>query len=62
LGLDLTIEVIPIEDDDRFQNQNGEALANLFLIRATAAWFDRVEGAFQNESVETWRYANLYRR
>ena len=62
LGLDLTVEVIPVEEDEAFQNQDGNYLTNIFKIRVTAAWFDQVMGEYETETVETWRYARLYQR
>ncbi len=41
------------------ENQEGRALPQMFRIRITALWFE--DGRDQEESVEGWRNARLYR-
>lgn len=42
------------------ENEDGQLLQNMFSIRVIFFWRDN-EGEWQEQSAETWRYANLYR-
>lgn len=42
------------------ENEDGLLLQNMFSIRVIFFWRDN-EGEWQEQSAETWRYANLYR-
>lgn len=53
--IELSIEIIPIED---LENQEGELLQNMFHIKITATWF--ASGAWQERSAETWRNNLMY--
>ena len=46
--------VTPME----LENEDGQLLENMFSIRVTFYWF--ADGEQREQSVETWRYANLY--
>ncbi|MGB0774352.1 MAG: PulJ/GspJ family protein [Akkermansiaceae bacterium] len=54
-----TIETIvtPMEE---LENEDGQLLQNMFKINVTFYWTDET-GEEQQQSVETWRYASLYR-
>ncbi len=56
LDVDLRTLVEPIED---IENQDGQPLSFLFRVQITAFFEDG--GDYQSESVESWRYARLYR-
>ncbi|GAA5484351.1 hypothetical protein Hsar01_03595 [Haloferula sargassicola] len=51
--VDTTIE--PLEE---LENQDGEFLQQMYRIQVTAHWFEN--GAWQEESAETWRYGRMY--
>ncbi|MDP0490465.1 MAG: prepilin-type N-terminal cleavage/methylation domain-containing protein [Verrucomicrobiota bacterium JB023] len=57
LGVEIETLIQAIEE---MENQDGQVLQNMFLIRVSAVWW--ADGAWQSESTETWRYANLYRQ
>lgn len=57
LGVEIETVVERIEE---MENQDGQLLSNMFLIRVSAYWWD--EGEYQSQSTETWRYARLYRQ
>lgn len=42
------------------ENEDGQLLQNMFMIRVIFYWRDN-DGERQEQSAETWRYANLYR-
>ena len=56
---DIEIETVttPIED---LVNQDETVLNRLFKIEVKAIWWE--DGEYQNQSVETWRHADLYAR
>ncbi|MEM9283694.1 MAG: prepilin-type N-terminal cleavage/methylation domain-containing protein [Verrucomicrobiota bacterium] len=58
LGIEIDVLIEPIEE---LENQDGQLLQNMFRIQLSAVWRDQVSGEFEKESVETWRYAPLYR-
>jgi hypothetical protein len=51
---DIQTVVTPME----MENEEGQLLQNMFSIRVTFYWF--ADGQEQQQSAETWRYANLY--
>lgn len=53
IELDTTIELL--ED---MENQEGEPLSELYSIKIEARWFSN--GAWQERSVDTWRYGRMY--
>lgn len=57
MGIDIETLVEPMEE---LANQEGDLLNNMFRIRVSAHWW--ADGENQSESVETWRYAQLYRQ
>ena len=48
-----TIELL-----DEMQNEDGQPLQEMFHITVDARWFDN--GAWQERSVDTWRYGRMY--
>jgi len=52
---DIETVVEPME----MENEEGQLLQNMFRIRVTFYWF--ADGDWQEQSAETWRYANLYK-
>ncbi|MBK1833905.1 hypothetical protein [Roseibacillus ishigakijimensis] len=57
LGVEIETLIEPLEE---MENQDGQVLNNMFLIRVTAYW--TADGQDQIQSTETWRYARLYRQ
>ena len=53
IELDTTVELI--ED---LQNEDGQPLQEMYLIKVEAKWFDY--GQWQNRAVDTWRYGRMY--
>ena len=53
IELDTTVELI--ED---LQNEDGQPLQDMYLIKVEAKWFDN--GQWQNRAVDTWRYGRMY--
>ena len=53
IALDTTVELI--ED---LQNEDGQPLQEMYLIKVEAKWFDN--GQWQNRAVDTWRYGRMY--
>lgn len=53
IDLDTTIEIL-----DEIENEDGQLLQEMYRITVTAFWF--ANGAWQERSVETWRYGRLY--
>ncbi len=53
IELDTTVELI--ED---LQNEDGQPLQEMYLIKVEAKWFDN--GQWQNRAVDTWRYGRMY--
>ncbi len=42
------------------ENEDGQLLRSMFRIKVTYHWQEE-DGEWQEQSAETWRYANLYR-
>lgn len=53
IELDTTIKLL-----DELQNEEGQALQEMYLIKIEARWFSN--GQWQDRSVETWRYGRMY--
>jgi|LakMenE18May11ns_1017448.scaffolds.fasta_scaffold9626166_2 type II secretory pathway pseudopilin PulG len=53
IELDTMIEIL-----DEIENEEGQLLQEMYRITVTAHWFEN--GAWQERSVETWRYGRLY--
>ena len=53
IELDTTIKLL-----DDLQNEEGQALQEMYLIKIEARWFSN--GQWQDRSVETWRYGRMY--
>jgi hypothetical protein len=53
IELDILIEIL-----DEIENEDGQLLQEMFRITVTAHWFHN--GAWEERSVETWRYGRLY--
>ena len=53
IELDTTIELL-----EELQNEEGQLLQEMFLIKIEARWF--ANGAWQERTVETWRYGRMY--
>jgi len=54
-GIELLTTITPIED---MENEDGLILQEMFRIEIQARWF--ANGAWQDRSVETWRYGRMY--
>jgi len=54
-GVDLVTTIEPLTD---LQNEEGQLLQQMFLIKIEAKWFENSE--WQNRIVETWRYGLMY--
>lgn len=52
------IETI-VEPLDELENEDGQLLQNMFRIEVIFHWRG-ADGEWQQQSAETWRYANLY--
>jgi type II secretory pathway pseudopilin PulG len=48
-----TIEIL-----DKFENQDGVLLQEMYLITVTARWYEF--GEWKERSAETWRYGRMY--
>jgi type II secretory pathway pseudopilin PulG len=53
MEMDTTIKALP-----EIENQDGQLLQQMYEITVTARWFEN--GLQQEESAQTWRYAQLY--
>jgi len=53
IKLDTTIEVL-----DKMENQDGQFLQEMYRIEIKARWFEN--SAWQERTVETWRYGRMY--
>ncbi len=53
IELDTTIKLL-----DELQNEDGQALQEMYSIKIEARWFNN--GQWQDRSVETWRYGRMY--
>ena len=51
--IDTTIEIL-----DQLENKDGQLLQQMFRIKVTANWYQ--DGAWNDETAETWRYGRLY--
>ncbi len=47
-----------IEVLDNLENKDGQLLQEMYRITITASWFEN--NAWQERSVETWRYGRMY--
>ncbi|HEY8960584.1 MAG TPA: type II secretion system protein [Luteolibacter sp.] len=54
-GIEITTKIELMKD---LENQDGQALQELYRVAVTARWFHNSE--WQERSAETWRYARLY--
>jgi hypothetical protein len=54
-GIELLTTITPIED---MENEEGQILQEMFRIEVQARWY--ANGAWQERSVETWRYGRMY--
>ena len=54
-GMDL---VTTIELLKELENEDGQLLQEMYLIKIEAKWFENSE--WQNRTVETWRYGRMY--
>ena len=54
-GIDIITKIELMQD---LQNQDGQALQELYRVTVTARWFYNNE--WQERTAETWRYARLY--
>lgn len=52
---ELDTEILALEE---MENEDGQFLQEMFLIIVTAHWYQN--GAWNERSVETWRYGRLY--
>lgn len=54
-GIELatTVELL-----DQLENQDGQILQEMYRIEVKARWFEN--GAWQDRTVETWRYGRMY--
>ncbi|MGD9418457.1 MAG: type II secretion system protein [Verrucomicrobiota bacterium JB025] len=53
IELDTTIELL-----EELENQDGEFLQEMYRIQIVARWYEN--GEWQERTVETWRYGNMY--
>jgi type II secretory pathway pseudopilin PulG len=53
IELDTTIELLK-----DLQNEEGQPLQEMFLIKVEARWFEN--GQWQERAVDTWRYGRMY--
>ena len=53
IELDTTVKLL-----DELQNEEGQALQEMYSINVTAKWF--ADGEWHDRSVETWRYGRMY--
>ena len=54
-GVDLVTTIEPLTE---LQNEEGQLLQQMYLIKIEAKWFENSE--WQNRIVETWRYGLMY--
>ena len=54
-GVDLVTTIEPLTE---LQNEEGQLLQQMYLIKIEAKWFENSE--LQNRIVETWRYGLMY--
>jgi len=53
IELNTTIKLL-----DELQNEEGQALQEMYSIKIDARWFN--SGEWKDRSVETWRYGRMY--
>lgn len=53
-----TGQIETIVEPLELENEDGQLLQNMFRIEVIFHW--QVDGIWQQQSAETWRYANLY--
>lgn len=53
IELDTTIKLL-----DKLENEDGQPLQEMYSIQVTAKWFET--GAWNDRTVETWRYGRMY--
>ena len=53
IELNTTIELL-----EELENEEGQLLQEMYLIRINAVWF--ANGEWQERVVETWRYGRMY--
>ena len=53
IELDTTIKLL-----DKLENEDGQPLQEMYSIKVTAKWFET--GAWNDRTVETWRYGRMY--
>jgi prepilin-type N-terminal cleavage/methylation domain-containing protein len=53
IELNTTIKLL-----DELQNEEGQALQEMYSIKIDARWF--ISGEWKERSVETWRYGRMY--
>ena len=54
-GIELETEVKLLDD---LENSEGQMLQEMYCLKITAKWFEN--RAWQERSVETWRYSRMY--
>lgn len=54
-GIELNTTITLLED---LETEEGQQLAEMYHIEIAAKWFDN--GAWQERSVDTWRYGRMY--
>lgn len=54
MEIETTVEAM----QEKFQNEDGQDLQEMFRIEVVAHWFEN--GVPQEEMAETWRYSRLY--
>ncbi len=54
-GIELNTTIKILED---LQNEEGQALTEMYSIQIDAKWY--ANGAWQQRSVDTWRYGRMY--
>jgi prepilin-type N-terminal cleavage/methylation domain-containing protein len=54
-GIEIDTQIQALEN---LENEKGELLQEMYLVRVTAHWFEN--GIAQERSVETWRYGRMY--
>lgn len=54
-GVDLTTTIELLKE---LENEEGQLLQEMYLIKIEAKWFENSE--WQSRTVETWRYGRMY--
>ena len=55
-GMEIETTIEPMEE--KFQNEDGQFLQEMYRIEVVAHWFEN--GIAQEQMAETWRYSRLY--